>query len=62
MTLAEDTSPEANRLIELRPYALQRHERVIIYARGVSVGCRLKSLTQCRIAKLMVRQLILKSY
>jgi len=38
MTLADDKRPEANRLIELRPYALQRHERVIIYARGVSVG------------------------
>jgi len=62
MTLAEDKRPEANRLIELRPYALQRHERVIIYASGVSVGRRLKSLTQCQIAKLMVRQLIVESY
>jgi len=38
MTLAEDKRPEANRLIELRPYALQRHERVIINASGVSDG------------------------
>jgi len=41
MTLAEDKRPEANRLIELRPYALQRQERIIIYASGVSVGRRL---------------------
>jgi hypothetical protein len=41
MTLAEDKRPEANRLIGLRPYALQRKERVIIYASGVSVGPRL---------------------
>jgi len=27
MTLAEDKRPEANRLIELRPHALQRHTR-----------------------------------
>jgi hypothetical protein len=38
MTLAEDKRPEANRLIELRPHALHRHRRVIIYASGVSVG------------------------
>jgi hypothetical protein len=38
MTLAEDKRPEANRLIGLKLYALQRHERVIIYASRVSVG------------------------
>ena len=38
MTLAEDKRPEAYWLIELRPHALQRQERVIIYASGVSVG------------------------
>jgi hypothetical protein len=41
MTLAEDKRPEANRLIDLRPYALQRHRRVIIYASGVLVSRRL---------------------
>jgi hypothetical protein len=41
ITLAEDKRPEANRLIELSPYALQRHRCGIIYGRDLSVGHRL---------------------
>jgi hypothetical protein len=41
LTLAEDKRPEANRLIELRSYALQRHRHVMIYASRVSVGRRI---------------------
>jgi len=40
MTLAEDKRSEANQVIELKPYALQRQNtrRVIMYVARVSVG------------------------
>jgi len=41
MTSAEDMRPEANRLVEWRPHALQCHRRVIVYTSGVLVGRRL---------------------
>jgi len=41
MTLTEDKSPEANLDIGMNQYALQRHERDIIYIGGVLVGRRL---------------------
>ena len=41
MTLAENMRPEANLLIGVSQYALQRHERVIIYVGRVSVSHQL---------------------
>jgi hypothetical protein len=39
LALAKHKRPEANRLIELRPYASQRHKRcVAVYVGIVSVG------------------------
>jgi len=45
MTLAEDKRPEANLVIGLSQYALQHHQRVIIYVGRVLVSHRWHSLT-----------------
>jgi hypothetical protein len=62
MTLAEDKRPEAIRIIGLRPYALQRHQRVIIYVSGVSVRRRLNISDAMPNSHSMMKQLIVKSY
>jgi len=39
MTLAQDKRPEANQLVGVSQYPLQRHIPVNIYVGRVSVGC-----------------------
>ena len=46
MTLAVEKRPEANLLIWLSQYALQRHRHVVIYFGGVWVGRWLISLNR----------------
>jgi len=53
MALAEDKRPEATLLITFELVCIATREGVIIYVGRVSVGRRHKSLTQCRIAKLV---------
>jgi hypothetical protein len=69
MTLPEEMRSEANRIIELYPYAFQRHtHKTDMGLTCHSVGWQStsqslgKSLMQCQIAKLIERQLIVKSY
>jgi hypothetical protein len=68
MTLAEDKRPEANWLIELRPYALQRHTHS-----GNEVDMPLSTIVEYQLVTdsisdampnthIKARQLIVKSY
>jgi len=69
MTLAEDKSPEANLLIGMSQYALQRHTRliirgshVIIYVGRVLVGRWLNRWHIAESVKTKARCSIMKSY
>jgi len=65
MSLAEDNQPEATLLSDMGYYALQRHPSLIntrntcCDLRSLSIGwLTMKSLTECRIAKIQARQLL----